>query len=432
MLQFIKKWLTKEDVEVVLPKEVILFCDLPAWIEKHTSQTNKTVSDQATPILEKLDDVLFAVQGNITKLEHAALRNKNISSRELEIMKGNRNSYVLRTRLFLAPISSFTEKEKKTYDDMKEFVQRYTEQLQPYHDTTLKPYAVLQHFFANEAYAIAKNIKEIDEAIKQLRALLQKQSVESIASLKQQMQALQEKYEEEKKLKNEKKELQEEHIRLVELEKQNLEKWKKTEEAEGYKKYLALVAKAKECEKKCSTHVDSLKQSFSVLDKALRKYGKLFPEKEAFLNKYLENPIEALRNDAATTSSGKYAITSALEAVKEQLLADALDMKDDKKEKTLQGLNMLTQEFFETFLREQNAYEAEKKQYDALCSSDFANQQYKEAEYMYTTYKEKAAAVEKECTNTEEKIHLLAISDACKRLQEDVVTCTKRDVEIVF
>ena len=54
------------------------------------------------------------------------------------------------------------------------------------------------------------------------------------------MQALQEKYEEEKKLKNEKKELQEEHIRLVELEKQNLEKWKKTEEAEGYKKYLAL------------------------------------------------------------------------------------------------------------------------------------------------------------------------------------------------
>lgn len=436
MLEFIRKLFTKEDVEVVLPKEVIPFSELLAWIEKHTSQTNKTVSDQATPLLEKLDDILFAVQENIKKLEHTALRNKNISSRELEIMKGNRGSYVLKTRLFLTPISSFSEKEKKTYDDMKEFVQKYTEQLQPYHDTTLKPYAVLQHFFANEAYAIAKNIKEIDEVIRQLKGLLQKQSVESITSLKQQMQALQVKYEEGKKLHKEKKELQEEHVRLAELEKQNMEKWKKTGEADGYKKYLTLVAKAKECEKKCVTHVDSLKQLFSILDKAIRKYGKLFPEKEAFLNSYLENPFEALRNDAVNTSSEMsaqtYAITTTLQSVKEQLLTDALDMKDDKKEKTLQELHMLTQEFFETFLKEQNQCETEKKQYDVLCSSDFANQQYKEAEYMYTTYKEKAAAVEKECVKTEEKMQALAISDACQRLQEDVVTCTKRDIEIVF
>lgn len=440
MLQFTRKFMrklfTKEDVEVVLPKEVIPFSELPAWIEKHTSQTNKTVSDHATPLFEKLDDILFAVQGNITKLEHAALRNKNISSRELEIMKGNRGSYVLRTRLFLAPISSFSEKEKKTYDDMKDFVQKYTEQLQSYHDTTLKPYAVLQHFFANEAYAIAKNIKEIDESIRQLKGLLQKQSVESITSLKQQMQTLQEKCEEEKKLNREKNDLQEEHGRLVELEKQNMEKWKKTGEADGYNKYLTLVAKAKECEKKGVTHIASLKHSFAVLDKAIRKYGKLFPEKETFLNSYLENPFEALRNDAANmsseTSAQTYAITTILQSVKEQLLADELDMKDDKKEKTLQELHTLTQDFFETFLKEQNQCEAEKKQYDALCSSDFANQQYKEAEYMYETYKEKAAAVKKEWSKTEEKMQVLAISDACQRLQQDVVTCTKRDVEIVF
>jgi hypothetical protein len=436
MLQFIRKLFAKEDVDVVLPKEVIPFSELPAWIEKHTSQTNKTVSDQANPLFEKLDDILFAVQGNITKLEHAALRNKNISSRELEIMKGNRTSYVLKTKLFLAPLSSFSEKEKKTYDDIKEFVQKYTAQLQPYHDTTLKPYAVLQHFFANEAYAIAKNIKEIDEIIKQLHGLLQKQSVESIASLKQQMQALREKCDEERKLTKEREALQQEHGRLVELEKQNLEKLEKIEKTEGYQKYLALVAKAKESEKKCSAHLDSLKHSFSVLDKAIRKYGKLFPEKEAVLNTFLENPFDALQHDAATMSSETsvqpYAITTLLQSIKEQLIADALDMKDDKKEKALQELHMLTQEYFENFLKKQHDYEEEKKQDDALCSSDFANQQYKEAEYMYCTYKEKAAAVEKECKKTEDSIHALAISERCRQLQEDVVTCTKRDVEIVF
>ncbi len=429
MLQFINKirsFFAEEDITVVLPKESVPFSELHKWLEKHTSQITRSVLDQATPLLDKLDDILFAVSANLTKLEHAELRNRNISSRELEIMKGNRSSYIHRTQHFLAALILFSEKETKTYSDMKQLMETYRDQFEQYHDATLKPYAVLQHFFANETYAVAKNVKEIDEVMKQIQHLLQKQSIEALTDIMEQITFLEQKFAEQKKLLAQKKELDEESQRLEILQQQAFEKQKKVEGSEGHKKYLKLLEKAKEQEKGLQEHCALLSHSFAIIDKAIRKYVRLFPEQEAFLAIFLENPIAAVQTDTSFT------IATILHSVKEQLLTDSLDIKDDKKEKTLLELDRLDIGFFENFLKLYVSLEAEKRQYDTLCAANFSKQEYKEAEYMYTTYKEKAAAVQKESDSVRLALELLSLSLACQQLQTDIRACTKQEIEIVY
>ncbi|MFA6889255.1 MAG: hypothetical protein WC254_07205, partial [Candidatus Woesearchaeota archaeon] len=360
--QFLKSLFEEKDVDVVIPKQSIAFAELSLWIETHTSQNAKSISDSSKPILDKIDDAIFANQANLSKLEHAELKNKDISSRELEIMKGNRQSYIKRTEQFLQQLSSLYNKEDITYGDIKKVSDFYTQEIQGYHSATLKPYAVLQHFFANESYIVAKNIKEIDELMKQLQAIIQKQSVEAITDIKTQIAAIELKLKQTKELSHEKKQVEEEYQKQEELSQQAQKKMNTIEESNGYQRYLQFVADAQEQQKKIEAHNAILVHSFSVIDKAVRKYAKTVPEKEQFLLSYIEKPVEALQADTS------FEIAVILITIQQQL--DALDIKDDKREKIQLELNILTRAFFEDYIIKYKKLIQEKAEKDMVCSSD--------------------------------------------------------------
>src|SRR3989338_698776 len=139
LIQKIKKFFAQEEVEVVLPKHTVPFSELDTWLEQRLLQNAKSVTETAQPLLEKIDDCLFALDANLTNLEHAELRNKNVGARELGIMKGNKSSYILRSRQFHAQLSAITTKEKLDYVDMKLLASLYSKESEGYHAATLKP-----------------------------------------------------------------------------------------------------------------------------------------------------------------------------------------------------------------------------------------------------------------------------------------------------
>jgi len=422
-LQFLKNLFASEDVEVVIPKQSIAFAELSSWLETHTNQNAKSISDFSKPILNKIDDAIFANQANLSKLENAELKNKNISSRELEIMKGNRHSFIKRTEQFLQQLSSLYNKEEITYADMKKVCDYYGAEIQIYHSATLKPYAVLQHFFANESYIVAKNIKEIDELMKQLQAIVQKQSVEAITDIKTQITAVEAKLKKKAELEKEKKQAEEEYKEQEELCQQAKQKMKKTEESDGYQRYLQYVADAQQQQKKIDEHIASLVHSFSVIDKAVRKYARTAPDKEQFLLFYVEKPLEALQQDAS------FEIASIITTIQQQL--DALDIKDDKKEKTEIELNYLTLAFFQNYLEQYKKLIDEKAQKDMVCSSDMSHQYFREAEYKYNIYKEKTEALSREIEQINKTLEKQNVQQEIYQLQKDILSCTKLEVELI-
>ncbi len=429
MRQLIKKiagFFRTEEVEVVLPKHTVPFSDLDAWLEQRFQQNAKSVTELAQPTLEKIDDCLFALNANLTKLEHAELRNKNIGARELGIMKGNKTSYIIRSRQFHAQLSAIATQDKLEYIDMKALASLHSKEINSYHAATLKPYAVLQHFFANEAYAVAKNIKDLDEVLKQLQQLLNKQSLEAITDIRKQIDLVKQKIHQKEKLLVEQKQAEEDYNHFKELETQAEEKRKKIEESGAYQQYLALLIEKDAASKKTDAHLHILRQHFSVLDKALRKFMKMQPEKEQFLTSYLENPFTALEQDTS------FSLISVLTLVRQELLADALEIKDDKKEKTADELSILTEEYLRSYLAEHHLLLQQQKELEKRCSSDFAKQQYNEAAYMYKTYKEKADAYSQQKEKCAAEIATLTIPETLLQLQNDIQTCTKHDLEIVL
>ncbi len=426
LIQKIKQFFAQEEVEVILPRHTVPFSELDAWLEQRLLQNAKSVTETAQPLLEKIDDCLFALDANLTNLEHAELRNKNVGARELGIMKGNKSSYILRSRQFHAQLSAITTKEKLDYVDMKLLASLYFKDIEGYHAATLKPYAVLQHFFANEAYAVAKNIKDLDEVIKQLQQLLSKQSIEAITDIKKQIDLVKQKINQKEKLLAEQKQAEEDYAHFKELETQAEEKRKKVEESSSYQHYLHSLLEKEIASKKTDAHLQILRSHFSVLDKALRKFMKLQPEKEQLLLPYLESPLAALEQDTS------FSLISVLALVREQLLADALEIKDDKKEKTANELALFTEDYLRLYLTEHHVLVQQQKEIEKRCASDFAKQQHDEAAYMFKTYKEKADAYAQQKEKCVAEIAVLAIPETLLALQNDIQTCTKHDLEIVL
>ncbi len=424
MLEFIKKLFQKKDVEITLPKQTIHFAELNDWLNKNTNHHAKSINEYAKPVLEKIEDIIFAAKANMSKLEHAELRNKNISARELELMKGNRASYIKRTSQFVTAIALLSDKEQLTYKDIKHLVETIQKELKTYHDATLKPYAVLQYFFANESYAVAKTVKEIDGQMKDLDALIKKQSVEAVESIQEQIQELQEKIRRSKILEKEKKDAEEELNIMHENKKQAKEKKEKVFASDSYQQYLRMKEQAKEHEKKIQDYQNQLIHSFAVLEKALKKYGKEVPEKEELILGYIEKPVAALEKDE------EFKIISVLDQMKKLLEQNTLDIKDDKKDRTLLELNNLTIAFFENFKEYLHKLQEEKKLQEKALKGDVASQHYKEAEYMLQIYNEKADALQKKKQEKEEEITKMEITAAKEQLEKDICSCTKREIEI--
>lgn len=426
MFQFIKKFFEKEEVEVALLRETIPFAEIEEWLQKHTNKDAKSIWDTAKPLLEKIEESAFTARANLTKLEHAELRNKSITGRELEIMKGNRSSYLKRTEQFLTTLASFYDKEEMTYKALKQLAEKYQEELKNYHDTTLKPYAVLQYFFANESYTVAKNIKEIDEEMKKLEVILKKQSVESLENVQEQIQTLKKKKQEEEHLQKEKNNSQEELERLRGLQKQAEEKKKKAEESDRYQKYLQEKEQLQQQEKKQKQQKEQLQHSFSVIEKALRKYAKEEPTQEECIQEYCEKPEAAIEKDSDLN------IIFILEQVKQKVETNALEIKEDKKEKILLELGNLSKSFFETWRREYKKIQEEKKAKESILQADVALQQYKEAEYMVQTYQEKANTEEKHVGYLQEQIARLNLPFERDQLGKNISQVMKREIIIAM
>jgi 7,8-dihydro-6-hydroxymethylpterin-pyrophosphokinase len=425
MLKFIKRLFQKEDVDIVLPKQTVSLEKLPEWLDKHTSKKTASIAELSKPLLDQLDDAIFAAQENIKKLRNAQLKNKSISGREFSIMKGNRESYIRRTEQFLRKLSTLYDNKAITYADMKDFHITYKENVVVLNKALMKPYAVLQHFFSNESYAVAQQIKKVDKLMTDLDILLQKESQESVEDCKKQIATISHTRGELRRLTEKQTTLQKDLSRVSGMQEQAQQKLTKVEASEGYKKYLALVAEEKEHLKKVKKHAASLSHSFAVMDKAFRKFAKQDPSCQLLIDAYCDDPIAALHGDSSL------GILPLLVKIKGSIVM--LDLKDDKKAKTLDEIGkLLAPDFFVAFLAQDKILFERKHQLEKNIKNHFSLQQYKEASYMVQTYSEKSMVLKKDLDVVGVDVKRINMFTLVEQLQKDLHQCTKFEVEIIL
>ncbi|MEM4259874.1 MAG: hypothetical protein QXG00_01410 [Candidatus Woesearchaeota archaeon] len=324
LFNFLKK---KEVIEEVNEK------DLAIYVNK---LTNEKLSKFKTDLQEKKDYATYKLKKileAIKELEESELSNKNIPNKEYQIMLGNKNNYVQRTKLFFQEITLPTDSL-----ELHAFFKDFFEKLEALNNATQKNYFVLKHFFEDEIYTVARRIKEFEETIIKINELFEREKIDEIVLIKDDIKSIE-------KTRKKKNDLQQEQDQMNEqlndlsLKKEKAELYisqlKKTTDYTYYNNFLKEKADLEYYLKKIKDEISSY---FSDLERAMRKHSKITMNK-VIVENYLTDCVTALLSD------DNLEIVNELKKLKEELVHDKIELKDSKKEKSVEIIDKLNDAF---------------------------------------------------------------------------------------
>mgnify|MGYP000353768091 CR=1 FL=1 len=310
-------------------------------IEKKLATKKEEQTKYLQTTLEQLQEQLEEEKKQLVKnaqtLLEAELQNKNYPERAIQIMEGNRKTYITKAQRFSERVTLPQKAE-----EVQEYCKKFHEQLTIFGEGTVKNYKVLQQFFSYETTAILTSMKNIENFIKKAEEATTEAGLTNLEALQKQITTLQEQKQEKEILKKiiteKKKRLQKKASKVLEEE----EKLKKLQIGEEYKTYEQIQNKKKQREEELEEHNTQFTREILSIITALKKYERLTEEKEK-VQSYITNPQEALEKDE------RLAIVGLLKELRETIIKGDLELKQGKKEKTIKKLDAFTHSYFANY-----------------------------------------------------------------------------------
>ena len=348
MLEFLKKIFKNEEQEVKKITEISLQ-NLEEWLNEKSKPLMEEVQQQIGEILMKVNEELQRARFNVEVLENAKLQNPNIPFKAKQYMEGNRKAYMRAVNSFLGHM----EINNKDYFYLADFCKLFDELIDDLNKGTLRSYTILQEFFAHETSKIAQNLKSFDNLFKELKGVLNNEKLVAVNNAREKMQSLKAKTRQKINLDVDLKNA-EAGLKLASEEKNStiadIEKFSKGGE---HNNFLKLNEEKKNKATAFYNDESQILQSFSVLERALRKYSHIAFEHEEIVLDYLNKPIETLANDKNLT------ILEILKNLERLLQENKLQIDEKKKEKSLEEIKRLNKEFLEQFVKKYFSFKAE-------------------------------------------------------------------------
>ncbi len=365
MLKFIRSLLKKPEGEQALElKEE----ELAAWIDKREKELLKKADDEAARASERLSKLVEEAGAHLDELENAQLKNKKIPQRERQLMEGNRDSYISKTRMFLSRV------DIESYDNIEDFVEKFRLNLDILGKSNTKSNMVLGEFFSDSTKKLAIDLKNMDTEVEKIGRFMEGLELDKIRKVKEEILSLDDADEEIKRLtaesraKDKELEAQEKQSQAIKAKISKIKNSKEYSEYEGLKKekdeVLLRIRKAE----------DEMVQFFSQLKSAMKKYMRIAMD-EKLVGSYLDNPIRALKSDQ------ELKIVGMLEKVVKNISDGTIGMKDKKKEKTEDALSDISREFFARHRESLLSLDKEKKDIDDAIHKNSIMRDYNEQEY---------------------------------------------------
>ena len=358
MLEFIKKIFRNEEPET---KQVtgIELQNLEEWVKEKAKPTTEEIKIRTDEILMKIDEELQRTRFNIEVLENAKLQNPNIPFKAKQYMEGNRKSYAKSVNSFLGNM----EINNKDYFYLITFCKEFELMLNDLHSGTLRSYTILQEFFANETNKIAQNIKNFDNFFKELNSVLKDGRMVAIDNAIEKIRGLKTKAKQKINIDVELKDA-EASVMLAKNEKDSLmAEIMNFDRGEEHNEFLKLNEERKEKTKSFYEDENRIIQSFSVLERPLRKYSHVAFEHEEIVLDYLKDPISTLTSDKGMK------ILEILKNLENLLNENKVQIDDRKKEKALEETKKLNKEFIEQFMKKYFSFKAEIEGIDSRIKS---------------------------------------------------------------
>ncbi|MBI3035024.1 hypothetical protein HYY71_01760 [Candidatus Woesearchaeota archaeon] len=348
MLNFLKKIFQNEEQELKKAREISLQ-NLEEWLNEQAKPLAEELRQQTEEILMRVNEELQRARFNVEVLENAKLQNPNIPFKAKQYMEGNRKAYARAINSFLGHM----EINNRDYFYLLDFSKEFDSLINDLNKGTLRSYTILQEFFANETNKIAQNLKNFDTLFSELKKVLKNERMESINNAMGKIQSLKARIKQKINVDVDfkgaeagtKLAIEEKNSIMAEIEKFN--------KSGEHNDFLRLNEEKKGKANAFYNDESRILQSFSLLDRPLRKYSHIAFEHEEIVLDYLKQPIETLANDKSL------AILEILKSLGKMLQENKLQIDDRKREKSLEEIKKLNKEFFEQFLKKYFSFKAE-------------------------------------------------------------------------
>jgi hypothetical protein len=326
---------------------------------------NKTINSKILDIAKGKDDVMLSLRN----LHKSKLLNTNIPEREVQIMDGNRDNYIKKVSHFTSSIDV-----PKTYLDTYDYCVTFSKELEQLNRDVQKNIFVLQHFFSNEVKESNRALHSLEEAIIDIRVLLEKNGITNLKEIQRDITLFMENV---TKMKSFKEQIDAENSELqIHKEKKDRldERIKTISNSTDYRALEGFQQDKGAAENSIKQTLTEITAHFSILEFALRKYYYKYPDKK-IIKTYLEDLKQALIHDK------NLEITQLLLELNKSIESDELELKDRKKEHCIEAISKLTFEFLKesqaTILKlEDQKQHAQSKITHNSASLNLSEQQY--------------------------------------------------------
>ncbi len=411
MIDFLKRiFKGREEPEEEPEEDRVEFSKLGEWLDEKAEDFYSDVDLRAKELLDSIKSKKAEALEQVEKLRSAELRNKNIPTRAIQIMEGNRRAYISSTERFLEKIDF----EKLDYKNWSDFYSLFEEEIKILARGNQKSYMVLQEFFANESNKIASKIKEIEDQISQTNKDISGKDMAGFNRLQSMAEDIRNK---EKYLKSNEIDIKKkkEEIKAAGGELENLkDKIKSAEESDEYKNVLDLIEQKEENKQKIKNAEKELLNVFGQFDRAMKKYSKISTEPVVTLL-YLKNPYKALIED------NEKKIVKILSGMSDSLEQGKLGLKDKQKEKTQEAIRKLDSSFFNQYLEQDKKVKEENKKLEKQIKSHSIMMDIDELNYNLSHLEEKVDKMKKDQYILEKNSEKYDIKRLKKELRKEIL-----------
>ncbi|MDP3765781.1 MAG: hypothetical protein Q8R04_04665 [Nanoarchaeota archaeon] len=353
MLEFLKKIFQNEEQEVKKVTEISLQ-NLEEWLNEKSKPLMEDIEQQTEEILMRVNEEVQRARINVEVLENSKLQNPNIPFKAKQYMEGNRKAYIRAINSFLGHM----EINNKDYFYLLGFCKLFDELINELNKGTFRSYTILQEFFANETNKIAQNLKNFYTIFNELKSTLNNEKVVAFNKTREKIQSLKMKTKLKINLDVDFKNI-EADLKLANDVKDaimaDIERFNKSDE---HNNFLKLNEEKKNKAAAFYNDENQILQSFSVLERPLRKYSHVAFEHEEIVLDYLNLPIETLAADKHLV------ILNVLKNLEKSLKENKIQIDDKKKEKALEEIKKLSKEFIEQFLKKYFSFKTEMEGID--------------------------------------------------------------------
>ena len=418
MLKFFKNLVKK--VPKVQKEMTISLDEIPAFIEEHTNSAKKN-EGSLTEFFDKLSSLFSHLKKHLKKLERAELRNKKIDKRMLNLMEGNRISYIKKGEIF---VNSSKFPENITPETTADFIETYKENIDYFNKNTAKAFYVLKEFFGDNMKLLGQDLKQIDDLIGSLQ-----KSVSNIPShitneINKKIQEINNITEKEKSIKEEIKRKEEELIIIKEETEKldNLISVKKKSDA-----FLSVSSKTEEkdrCYDEIKEIQNSIVQRFSPVINPLRKLKHSLDEK--IIDDYLKDPVSALKKDSDLK------ILIFLSSLKNKITNAEIQIKDKKRETTLQAIEQISEDYLKKVKSDLIELEKKKAELNSSIISNSTTREISEMTYKLDHLKDKSLRQEEEIVSLKKGLSRYDKIPLLKEIEKDLTHVTSIKVSLTF